>query len=444
MLSNSFPPDFTRERPVADKGIGSYIYTDDGKRYLDGSSGAMTSNIGHTVPEVGESIKNQIDKITFAYRGQFTTIPLEELSTCIASLAPGDLNKVSLVNSGSEANELAMKLACDYWNSAGLPQKKRIISRWPSYHGSTMGALSMSGNPARRKQYTGYLNDWPVIEVPFCHHCPYDKSYPECKLFCAKYLQKLINRLGSNTISAVICEPITGASGAGITPPDEYFPMLRDICNKNNILLIIDEVITGFGRTGENFASNHWDIVPDMITFGKGVSSGYGPMAGVLVKDEIFDRIFQNGNTYFLTGHTHGGNPLCAAGALAVLNYMEKNNVISSVKEKGAYIEKKLEDLYKKFSIVTDYRGKGLLWGVELAQGKASNEPFPKEFGMTVKMVNLCFENGLIVYPSQGFIDGVLGDSILLSPSFLISYDEIDKMFTILEDSIKKLGDSIK
>ena len=444
MLSNGFPPDFTKERPVADKGIGSYIYTEDGKRYLDGSSGAMTSNIGHTVPEIVESIKDQIDKITFAYRGQFTTAPLEELCTCIASLAPGDLNKVSLVNSGSEANELALKLACDYWTSLGLTQKRRFISRWPSYHGSTMGALSMSGNPGRRRPYNEYIKDWPVLEVPFCHHCPYDKKYPECKLFCATYLQKLISRIGANTISAVICEPITGASGAGITPPDEYFPIIRDICSRNNILMIMDEVITGFGRTGENFASNHWNVIPDMITFGKGVSSGYGPMAGAIVKDEIFNVIAKNGSSYFLTGHTHGGNPLCSASALAVLKYIEKNDVINGVREKGRYIEKKLKDLYTEFSIVNHYRGKGLMWGVEIAQNKVTNEPFPCEFGMTKKLVNICFDNGLLIYPSQGYIDGVLGDSILISPSFLISYDEIDTMFDILGSSIKQLEDLIK
>lgn len=444
MLSNSFPPDFTKQRPVAESGSGIYIYTDDGKKYLDGCSGAMASNIGHSVPEVIESMKNQLDKITFAYRGQFTTAPLEELSTCIASLSPGNLNKVSLVNSGSEANELAMKLACDYWSSLGLHKKSRIISRWPSYHGSTMGALSMSGNPARRWQYSEYLRDWPSLEAPFCHHCPYDKSYPECKLFCATYFQKVINRLGADTISALICEPITGASGAGITPPDEYFPIIRDMCNKNNILLIIDEVITGFGRTGANFASNHWGIIPDMITFGKGVGSGYGPMAGVVVQDEIFDKISQNAGLYSLTGHTFGGNPLCAAGSLAVLNYIDENNVVNNVKEKGEYFEKKLQYIHSKFNIVNDYRGKGLLWGVELAKDKVSNEPFPKEMGITAKLVNICFKNELLIYPSQGFIDGIVGDSILLSPSLLISYDEIDKMFVILEKSIETLEDLIK
>lgn len=442
-LSKNFPPDFSEKRPIASKAKGIFIYDDDGKKYLDGCCGAMTSNLGHGVDEVIESMKEQLDIITFTHRHQFSNAPLEELCNRIASVAPKGLNVVSLVNSGSEANEMAVRMAYDYWCRNGGERKKRILGRWPSYHGGTFGTLSFSGIRNRRVPYNEYLDDYPVLETAFCHRCPYKLKYPECGVFCASYLQTVINRSGAETISAVICEPITGAAGAGITPPDEYFPMIREICTKNNILLIFDEVITGFGRTGKYFACEHWGVKPDIITFAKGASSGYGPTAGIIIDEKIYDTIAENPGSFFLTGHTFSGNPLCAAGATAVLQYIEKNNVVDGVAKKGAYLKEKLDYLYDKYEIVTDVRGKGLLWGLELSKNKETLEVFNKEQEVTKKLVRIAFENGLIVYPSQGFIDGITGDSILISPSLLITENEIDQMISLLDKSIETLQKSL-
>lgn len=426
--------------PVAQRGQGVYIYDNFNKKYMDGSSGAMTVNLGHGNREIAEALKEQIDLITFSYRSQFTNEPLESLCKKIAECAPGNLEMVSLANSGSEATELALKLAYSYWRSCGKPTKQRVISRWNSYHGSTIGSLSMSGNPSRRREYSTYLSDYPTLELPLCHRCPYDKEYPQCNLFCANYLQRIITRLGADTISAVICEPITGASGAGITPPDGYFQKLHEICMKNNILFIMDEVITGFGRTGKYFASEHWNVQPDIIVFGKGVSSGFGPLSGIIADQKIYDSLTNNGME-FSTGHTFSGNPLSTASANGVLDFIKKYDVVNKTADKGSIFERKLVKLKSSRKIVDDVRGKGLLWGVEFAKDK--DNLFHPDDKITSKIVNTCFENGLIVYPSSGFIDGIRGDSILLSPPLIITEEEIDILFLLLEKSIKSVENDL-
>lgn len=317
--------------PVADRANGVYIYDTDGKRYLDGSGGAMTVSLGHSNPDILDAMKAQLDKITFSYRSQFTSEPLEELCRRLAEKLPG---RVSLANSGSEATELALKLSHSYWRAQGRPEKHRVISRWSSYHGSTVGSLSMSGNAGRRKEYQPYLSDWPSLELPLCSHCPYRMTHPDCGLYCADQLERLIARIGKDNISAAIFEPITGASGAGITPPDDYFPRIQEICRKNDVLLIMDEIITGIGRTGKFFASEHWGIEPDILCFGKGIASGYAPLSGIIACEKISSTLDENG-VIFSTGHTFSGNPLSAATANAVLDYIEKNDLVAAVEQKG-------------------------------------------------------------------------------------------------------------
>lgn len=421
--------------PVAHHGQGVFLFDDQNRKYLDGSSGAMTANLGHCNAEISKTVKEQIDLLTFTYRSQFTNQPLELLCNKIAALAPGSLEMVAFANSGSEAAELALKLAYSYWKSCGKPNKQRMISRWNSYHGSTVGALSMSGNVARRQEYSAYLSDFPRLELPFCHHCPYEKEYPQCNLFCAEYLQRILTQLGEETVSAVICEPVTGASGAGITPPEGYFQKIREICSRNHILLIMDEVITGFGRTGTHFASEHWGIQPDIIVFGKGVSSGLCPLSGIIADRRIYDSLYEKGMS-FSTGHTFSGNPLSTAAANGVLDYIEKHDIVRKTGEKGILFKKKLEELKSGCKLIEDVRGIGLLWGIEFSKGGTLFLPEEK---LTTKIVSQCFKNGLIVYPSAGFIDGVRGDSILLSPPLVITQEEIELLFALLEKSIREV-----
>lgn len=437
MESHVLHPYLNRKLATAVKGEGIYLYDSEGKRYIDGSSGAMTANLGHGLKEVTQRIKEQLDTLSFTYRTQFTNLPMEELSGKIAALAPGELNKVHYVNSGSEATELALKLAKSYWQEQGKNYKKMIISRWGSYHGSTMGALSMTGNVGRRLAYQAYLEKYPQVDTPFCYHCPYEKEYPACDLYCARELEKVIGKVGAENVSAFISEPIVGASGAGITPPDDYFPLIQDICKRNNILFILDEVITGFGRTGEHFACDHWQVEPDIIVFGKGVSAGYGPLAGVITRDSIH-QVIKNGSGEFTTGHTFGGNPLSCAAGCSVLDYMEKHDIVRQVKEKGLYLKKKLMEHQADTPLMADVRGKGLLLGIELMKDRKRKLLFEPEEKMTEKVVESCFSRGLVVYPSSRFINGVKGDSILLSPPLTITCEELDALVEILTDAMKE------
>lgn len=435
MDSHVLHPYLKRRLATAVKGEGIYLYDSEGKRYIDGSSGAMTANLGHGLKEVTQRIKEQMDTLSFTYRTQFTNLPMEELSAKIATLAPGELNKVHYVNSGSEATELALKLAKSYWQEQGKNNKEMIISRWGSYHGSTIGALSMSGNVGRRLAYQGYLEKYSQIDTPFCFHCPYEKKYPACDLYCARELEKVIGKVGSENVSAFISEPIVGASGAGITPPEGYFSLIKDICERHKILFIMDEVITGFGRTGEHFACDHWHVEPDIIVFGKGVSAGYGPLAGVIASDTIHQTI-KNGSGEFTTGHTFGGNPLSCAAGCSVLDYMEKHDIVRQVKEKGQYLKKKLMEHQTDVPLMGDVRGKGLLLGIELMKDRDHKVLFEPGEKTTEKMVERCFQNGLIVYPSTRFIHGVRGDSILLSPPLTITYDEMDELVKVLIETM--------
>jgi adenosylmethionine-8-amino-7-oxononanoate aminotransferase len=283
----------------------------------------------------------------------------------------------------------------------------------------------------RRKAYHAYLEKCPQIDTPFCFHCPYEKEYPACNLYCARELEKVIGRVGADNISAFITEPIIGASGAGITPPEEYFPLIQDICRRHHILFIMDEVITGFGRTGKNFACNHWQVEPDIIVFGKGVSAGYGPLAGIIVSDTVC-RAIQEGSGEFTTGHTFGGNPLCCAAGCSVLDYMEKHHIIQQVGDKGRYLTEQLRELQKKTPLIADVRGKGLLLGIELMKDWETKTLFDPEEKVTDRLVEACFQNGLIVYPSSRFLHGMRGDSLLISPPLTITYDEMDELVGVL------------
>ncbi len=438
MNTHFISPDHNQPIPLAAKGEGVYVTDAEGKSYLDGCSGPMTVNLGHGNEEVKEAVLQQMEEISFAYRSQFATGALDKLCELIVAMAPPGLTKVSLCNSGSEASELAMKMAYSYFKGKGKPEKCKMISRWHSYHGATLGALSLSGNPGRRQDYAPLLSTGPVLELPYCFRCPYEKTYPGCDLFCARYLEKVILREGPDRIAAFFAEPVTGASGAGIHPPAPYFSVIQEICRRYDVLLILDEVITGFGRTGKNFAAEHYSIQPDILIFGKGISSGFGPLAGILVNGQRYEEMVA-GEVEFGTGHTYGGNPLSAAAGVAVLNYLKNRGLVEQVEQKGKVLEELLKALMERVPLVVDVRGMGLLWGLELAISKQENRPFPPEKKVTRKVIEACKRNGLILYPSQGFIDGSHGDSVLISPPFVITEKEMLEMCTLLEKSLLEI-----
>lgn len=407
-----------------------YLYAEDGRAYLDACAGVHVVSIGHGVPEIAEVMQEQANKVCFTY-ARFLTQPQIDLADTIAAMTPGDINRVFFVSGGSESTEAALKIARKYHVETGHPKKYKVITRWQSWHGNTIGALSMSGRSTWREDYVPYLLDFPHITFPHPNHCPYCQDRPACTLSCAEELERVIKQEGSEYIAAFIAEPIPGTSCCGLMPPPDYFPTIRAICDRYNILLIIDEVVTGYGRTGRNFGIEHWDVIPDILATGKGLSSGYTPIAATLVRDEIYDGIYQKQNHY-VHGHTYGGNPLSCAVALAVQNYIQDRNLVARSAQMGDLLLEKMQPLMDS-PIVSAVRGKGLLVGVEFAKDKATHAPFDPAQGVAAEVVNRAFAKGVLVMPgAPGLIDGVSGDHIAISPPFTISEEQVAEIAQVI------------
>ncbi|WP_096199656.1 aspartate aminotransferase family protein [Bacillus sp. FJAT-45350] len=429
-------PFLNEDYPVIDYGNGVFLYDKEGKEYLDGSSGAVTANIGHNVTEIRDVMHEQAKKISFVYRSQFTSEPAEELAKKISELTPSNqLNWSFFVNSGSEATETAIKIAVQYWQEKGKPQKYKVLSRWMSYHGITLGALSISGHLARRERFNPLLDPLPILSPPYCYRCSYDKTFPDCQLFCANQLETAILEHGPNTVAAFIAEPIIGAAGAAIVPPEGYYEKIKEICDRYSILFIADEVMTGFGRTGQMFGIEHWDVSPDMLVVGKGLSGGYTPIAATIVSDALIEPIKQ-GSGLIMSGHTFSANPQSCATALAVIDYLQKHQIVQGVLGKGNYLLGKLKEVEKRFSFICDTRGKGLLLGIEFETEK--HDP-----SFTKKMIEKTMVEGLLVYPASAGKLGLNGHAIIIAPPLTITLEEIDELVNRFTNACLKLEGEI-
>lgn len=431
-------PELGMEYPQVSHGEGVYLFTDDGQRYLDGCSGAVTVSIGHNVKEIIQAMQKQAEQVSFVYRTQFTSKPAEELAKELCAIAPGDINWVFFVNSGSEATETAMKIAIQYWQEQGFGQKTKVLSRWMSYHGITLGALSMSGHVLRRKRFISLLEAYPSVSAPYCYRCPYNSTPEHCGLCCAEELETAIQRHGAENIAAFIAEPVIGASGGAVTPPEGYYQKIQEICQRHNILFIADEVMTGLGRTGRIFGVNHWGVEPDIITLGKGMSAGYTPIAATLVSDRII-QVIKQGSGMVMSGHTYSANPLSAAISLAVLNYIREHELTTQAEKQGLYLRQRLEELKNKSLFIGDVRGLGLLLGLEIVADKESKQPFPLEKGITARLIKKAFSKGLLIYSAMGGIDGHAGDAVLIAPPLTITKEELDELIHLLTESIMEL-----
>jgi adenosylmethionine-8-amino-7-oxononanoate aminotransferase len=423
--------------PKISHGQGVYLYDTDGSRYLDACAGVHVVSIGHGVGEIVEAMCEQAAKVAFAY-GRFVSQPQIDLADKIAAMTPEGLTRVFFVSGGSEATEAAMKMARKYHVETGNPQKYRVISRWQSWHGNTIGALSMSGRTSWRKDYVPYLHNFPHIPVPDPYHCTWCRDRGGCQLSCADELERVIRQEGAEYIAAFIAEPILGTSSAGVTPHPDYYPRIREICDKYNILMIMDEVVTGFGRTGANFAIEHWGVVPDIMTTGKGLSSGYTPIAATVAHERIYEGIYQK-NRSFVHGHTYGGNPLSCAIALAVQEYIAQHDLVRQCARLGDLMLAKLQPL-QNLPHVGIIRGKGLLIGIEFVLDKATHAPFDPAQGVTAKIVDRAFEKGVLVMPgAPGPIDGVAGDHIAISPPFTVNEAEVQQIVDVLQETISEV-----
>ena len=422
----------TREkRPIILKGEGIYLWDDNGTRFIDGSGGPCVVGIGHGVREIQEAIISQMKKVSYVHSLHFSTNIVEKFAEKIANFAPGSLKRVFPVSGGSEATETAIKMARQYHLERGNQLKYKVISRWKSYHGNSLGALSASGHISRRAHYIPLLIDFPHIPPAYCYRCPFFKDPDTCDLECAYELEYAIKREGEKHISSFIAEPIVGSTLGTVPAPEGYFQIIREICDKYDILLIVDEVQTGFGRTGKNFGIEHWDVEPDIIISAKGASSGYLPLGVVIATEKIYNSF----NKPFGHGFTFGSHPLSCAVGVSVIEYIEKHDLVSRSAKLGDYLMKKLTTIYEHPS-VGDVRGKGLFAGIEFVKNKKLRQPFDFEIKYNQKIIERCYSNKLLLYSGSGGVDGYKGDHIQIAPPLTISKDQIDEIIKLLDMSI--------
>lgn len=425
-------PEFAR--PTISHGRGVTLVDEVGKQYLDGSSGAMTASLGHGHADIVGAMTQQAAQVAFTYRTQFANRPAEDLAFRIAHLAPGDLNKTFFVNSGSEATEFAVRTALSYWQQKGKPSKVKILGRDTSYHGMTLGAMSVSGHPNRRGDYGDILHDFATLPrvYPYRDSFTRESTVDYGQRIATEVEQSLLNT-DTDTIAALIIEPIVGAAGGVLVPPPGYLSRIREVCDRFGVLLIADEVVTGFGRTGRWFACDHENVVPDILTYGKGISAGYSPVAGVLLRDSIVE-VLSRPPSRIPFGHTFSANPLGASTCLAVIDVIENNNLLENVKQRGAQLERGLRSLAAQHPAIVDIRGRGLLWGLEFeADTEESVKGVKHQNSVAQTFADICFRLGLVIYPA-----GIapLDNSAIISPPFIITEDEIDQLLGILKEAM--------
>jgi len=436
-MTHVFQRQILADMPRAVKGDGIYIIDADGKRYLDGSGGAAVSCLGHSDPDVIKAIKDQVDALPFAHTSFFTSAPAEALADLLISLAPEGIERVYFLSGGSEAVEAALKMARQYFVEIGENDRTRFIARRQSYHGNTLGALSVGGNMWRREPFEAMLMEGHHIAPCYAYRDMQDgETEEEYGLRVADELDAEIQRLGPETVVAFVAETVVGAT-AGVLPPVKgYFKRIREICDRYGVLLILDEVMCGMGRTGTTFASEQDGIAPDIVTVAKGLGGGYQPIGATLVSGKIF-KAFQGGTGFFQHGHTYMGHPTASAAALAVQKKIQSRDLLSNVRQQGDFLEQCLLERLGNHAHVGDIRGRGLFRGIELVAERASKEPFDPGLKVNALIKKHAMKRGLICYPGGGTIDGVRGDHVLLAPPFIIEEPQVWELVDILGNAIE-------
>ncbi|WP_439521271.1 aminotransferase family protein [Marivita sp.] len=426
-------------RPQLARTDGIYMWDVTGKRYIDGSSGAMVSNIGHSNPRVLDAMKRQMETATFGYRLHFQTEASEMLAERAAALAPDGLGRVFFVSGGSEATESAMKLARQYALAQGKAQRYKIISRTPSYHGATLGALSVTGYAPMTAPFDPMMHPMPKIPAPRAYLDGLDADDPATGLYYAQMLEDRILDEGPETVLAFIVEPVGGASTGALVPPVGYMQRIRQICDHYGILLIHDEVMSGGGRTGRFFAADHWEVVPDIICLSKGFGGGYVPLGAVIARDDIVEDVLDSGG--FIHGHTYAGNPLACAAGLAVLDEIADAGLTENAAHMGDILKKCLRDLMQKYSLIGDVRGKGLLLAFEFMD-RATKVPLPVDIKAFDRLVEIAYGNGLIIY-SRRTRGGFSGDHFLVCPPMIVTEAQIEELVALLDQSLAQFMDEV-
>ena len=422
--------------PVAVRGKGIELFDAEGKSYIDASGGAAVSCLGHGHPDVIAALHSQLDRIAYAHTGFFTTEVAEQLADRLVEDAPSGLDHVYLVSGGSEAIEAALKMARQYFVEKGEPQRRHIIARQQSYHGNTLGALATGGNEWRRAQFKPLLIETHHIEP--CYPYRYRQEGESDEAYAARAAQQLedkILELGADEVIAFVAETVVGATLGAVPPVADYFKRIRAICDRYGVLLILDEVMCGMGRTGTLHACEQDGIAPDLLTIAKGLGGGYQPIGAVLLGRHIFDA-FANGSGFFQHGHTYMGHPMAAAAGLAVQEVIRRDGLLDNVKAMGARLDERLRQRFHNHHHVGDIRGRGLFQGVELVLDRATRRPFDPKCKLHARIKREAMAHGLMVYPMGGTVDGIRGDHVLIAPPFITTEPDIDRI-------VERLGETV-
>ncbi|MGZ0244469.1 MAG: aspartate aminotransferase family protein [Alphaproteobacteria bacterium] len=406
--------------PMIDRGEGVYVYDTDGKQYLDACGGAAVSCLGHSDAQVKQAIVDQLDRIPFAHTAFYTSEAAEALADRLTAVAPGNLDRVYFVSGGSEATETALKLARQYFVEKGEPDRQNVIARRQSYHGNTLGALAAGGNQWRRAQFEPLLFETHHISPCYEYRDRrVDETSEAYGLRVADELDAKIVELGAETVMAFIAEPVVGATAGAVPPTEGYFKRIRAICDHHGVLLILDEVMCGSGRTGTLYACEQDGIAPDLLTMAKGLGAGYQPIGAVLVGAHMYDAIC-SGSGFFQHGHTYMAHPAACAASLAVLDAIDERDLLANVTARGAELRLALNDRFGQHPHVGDIRGRGLFLGVEIVADRETQDPFDSAMAVPARIKAEAMSRGLMVYPMGGTIDGSRGAHVLLAPPYII------------------------
>ncbi len=427
---NVFYRAMNHPRPKIAYGEGIYLYDESGRRYIDGSGGPLVVNVGHGRKEIVEAMTAQAQAAAYVHALMFTSEPLEQYAAELAAVVPLPEPRFYFLSSGSEVVEGAIKLARQIQMARGQEKRHIILSRWQSYHGMTLGALAVSGRAGLRAPYLDMLHDVPHIPTPYTYR------HPATGVELAARLEETIQAYGADNIAGFIAEPISGASLGAAQPPDDYWPCVREICDRYGILLIADEVLVGLGRTGAWWGLDHWQVTPDILVTSKGTAGGYFPLGFIAARGEDVELVRQK-----LGDFNHGGtfshHAVGAAAGLATLRILQREQLIENSAATGAYLGQTLREQVGDHPYVGDIRGRGLFWGIELVQDRDSRRPFPAAEGLARRLWNRAFELGLVIYYSSGCADGKNGDVIMLGPPLIINREQTDEMVSILRQTLQ-------
>ncbi|WP_422049102.1 aspartate aminotransferase family protein [Shimia sp.] len=442
-MSFVFPRHSKKSLPTVARGEGPFLYDTKGKAYFDGSGGAAVSCLGHSDPAVTEAIKAQVDTVAFAHTGFFTSEPAEALAEKLVANAPEGLDRVYLVSGGSEAMESALKLARQYAFEKGEGRRRHVIARRQSYHGNTLGALATGGNQWRRAPFAPLLMDTHHISPCYAYRGQETgETAFDYGQRVANELQEAIDELGAENVLAFVAEPVVGATAGAVPPVEGYFKRIREICHANGVLLILDEVMCGMGRTGTLFACEQDDVTPDICAVAKGLGAGYQPIGAMLCSAEIYNTI-RDGSGFFQHGHTYNGHPTAAAASHAVLTRLVDDGIVRQVVPKGAKLRAALEERFGQHANIGDIRGRGLFLGLEVVADRDTKAPFDPALGIAAKLKAAAFEAGLICYPMGGTIDGQNGAHVLLAPPFIMEDAHISLICDALETAFNAVLPSV-